>query len=77
VLKNDKGSHGAAILTITSVDSAASGSVTISADGKSLIYTPNAAFSGTDTFTYTITDDLGSTDSAIVVVTVGAPGGKK
>jgi len=77
VLKNDKGSHGAAILTITSVDSAASGSVTISADGKSLMYTPNAAFSGTDTFTYTITDDLGSTDSAIVVVTVGAAGGKK
>jgi Bacterial Ig domain len=51
--------------------------VTISGDGRSLIYTPNAGFSGTDSFIYTVTDDLGGTDTATVVVDVSAPKVKK
>ena len=38
-------------------------------------YTPNAAFTGTDTFTYQIDDGNGGTDTATVTVTVSAPNG--
>ncbi|MCP4327244.1 MAG: type I secretion C-terminal target domain-containing protein, partial [Alphaproteobacteria bacterium] len=45
------------------------GSVNVASDG-SFTYVPSADFNGTDTFTYTITDDTGLTDSALVTVTV-------
>ena len=46
------------------------GSVTFSNDG-SFVYTPNADFNGTDSFTYFATDGL-STDTATVTITVTA-----
>ena len=56
-------------LTITSVtQSAHGGAVAIS--GSSVSYTPPTGFAGSDTFTYTIQDTDGLTDTAIVTVTV-------
>jgi VCBS repeat-containing protein len=47
------------------------GTVTISAAGNRLVYTPDPAFSGEETFTYTMTDTRRS-DTARVVVRVSA-----
>jgi uncharacterized repeat protein (TIGR01451 family) len=48
----------------------ANGSVTLSSDG-SFTYTPNAAFRGpTDTFTYTLGNTTGKTDTATVTISV-------
>jgi len=65
------------LLTITSVQSrtAQEGSVTKAADGSSLTYTPpSAAFTGQDSFTYTIGDGRGGASSAqVTVYVVGMP----
>jgi VCBS repeat-containing protein len=63
---------------ITSVTSAAHGTVTINDNGTSgntaddfVVYTPNAGYSGSDSFTYTVTSG-GVTETATVNVTVNA-----
>ncbi len=48
------------------------GTVLISGDGGSLIYTPAVGFDGVDTFTYTVSDGNGGTDQANVTVEVKA-----
>ena len=55
---------------LTSVTQGANGSVSFLADGT-VTYTPNANFSGTDSFTYTITSG-GVSETATVTVTVNA-----
>lgn len=51
----------------------AKGSVTIDQEAGTLVYTPNANETGTDTFTYTIADSEGSTsESGSVTVNIGA-----
>ncbi|MCP4540748.1 MAG: tandem-95 repeat protein [Chloroflexi bacterium] len=57
-------------LTISAVGQGADGSVAITNGGADLSYTPDADFYGTDTFTYTIGDSHGGTDTATVTVTV-------
>ena len=47
----------------------AHGAVTVNGDG-SYSYTPAPGFSGTDTFHYTVTDNLGRTATATVTITV-------
>jgi cyclophilin family peptidyl-prolyl cis-trans isomerase len=72
VLDNDEvfpGSTGE--LTITDVDDATNGTVTIASDGKSLIYKPNADFFGQEQFIYYVSDGTG-TDQAQVTVDVSA-----
>ncbi|MEN9502910.1 MAG: hypothetical protein RI964_2195 [Pseudomonadota bacterium] len=69
VLANDTDANGDT-LSIDSYTQGTSGSVTLNA-GK-LIYTPNAGFTGTDTFTYIVSDGTDVT-SATVTVTVAAP----
>ncbi len=59
-------------LTVTGVTQGANGSVVIDALTGNPIYTPNAGFSGSDTFTYTVDDDHGGTATATVTVTVNA-----
>lgn len=54
VLGNDHDADGDAL--ITTVTQGAHGSVAIAMDGKSVTYTPDANFWGTDPFTYTATD---------------------
>jgi len=65
VLENDTDANGNT-LTISATTNGAHGAVSIS--GNSVIYTANATFTGTDTFTYTITDGLDGTDTAEVKV---------
>ena len=67
VLANDSDPDGDA-LTIQSYGQGSNGSVTES--GGVLTYTPAANFYGSDSFSYTINDGNGNTDSATVLVTI-------
>ena len=59
------------VLTIVSVSNvSANATVTVSADGKHINYTPAAGFTGSDTFTYTMKDPDGATAQSTVSVTV-------
>ncbi len=69
VLSNDSDADGDT-LTIESFTQGTHGSVVIS--GSNLVYTPSANFNGSDSFTYTINDGTGLTDTATVSVTVTA-----
>ncbi len=75
VLNNDINVDTGETLTITAVTQppAGKGTVAISADGKTLIYTsPSATFEETFAFTYTISDGNSLTDTATVNVTAQA-----
>jgi len=67
VLGNDTDAD-ADTLTVSGVTQGVHGSVTN--NGSSVSYTPNANFFGTDSFTYTVSDGNGGTDSATVTMTV-------
>jgi uncharacterized protein (TIGR03382 family) len=73
VLANDTDVDGDT-LTVTAVTQPATGgTVAIATNGTGLVFTPVAGFTGTATFTYTVSDGKGGTD--IVDVTVNlAPG---
>ena len=79
VLDNDTSAPDPAeVLTVTSVTSTAEGgTVQIVNSGSSLTYAPPAGFSGEDSFTYTITDEDGLTDDAVVTLSITdyLPGG--
>jgi len=70
VLANDTTEpDGVEVLTITSVSSTnQGGSVNVASDNQSLLYTPPANFSGTDTFTYTMTDGMPNSEATAVVI---------
>ncbi|WP_203653028.1 CshA/CshB family fibrillar adhesin-related protein [Demequina activiva] len=63
------GNDAGTLLDVVSVSDAANGAATVNGDGT-VTYTPDAGFSGTDTFTYTVRDDKGQEVSATVTVTV-------
>jgi hypothetical protein len=65
VLTNDVGTN----LTVTANTAPASGTLVINADG-SYTYTPTGSFTGTVTSTYTVRDDAGQTDTAVLTITV-------
>jgi large repetitive protein len=72
VLSNDTDVDGNT-LTITAITQPTSGNgtVAISSDSRSLLYTPpTATFTGTVTFTYTVSDGNGATDVATVTLSV-------
>ncbi|UTJ07929.1 tandem-95 repeat protein [Arcobacter roscoffensis] len=56
-------------LTVTSVTQPTNGTVSINSDGT-IKYTPNSEYIGNDSFTYTISDGNGGTDTATVTLTV-------
>ncbi len=58
-------------LTTSAVTQGTNGSVTINAD-NTLSYSPKSNFCGTDSFTYTVSDGKGGTDTATVNVMVKA-----
>ncbi|MHB1186376.1 retention module-containing protein [Thiobacillus sp.] len=68
VLGNDSDPDGDAFL-LWGYTQSANGTVTTDVGGN-LVYTPNADWSGTDTFTYTIRDSNGGIDTASVSVAV-------
>lgn len=72
VLDNDSAANGGT-LTIISVSKPQFGTATT--DGKSVTYTPNANFTGTDTFSYVISDGKGGISTGSVAITVNDPGG--
>ncbi|WP_146591644.1 Ig-like domain-containing protein [Puniceibacterium confluentis] len=74
VLFNDSDPDGDPF-TITSL-TAANGTVTDNGDGT-VAYTPNDGFLGDDTVSYTITDDGGLSDSAVLIVTVANDDGNQ
>ena len=57
-------------LTVTAVTQGAHGSVAITNGGADVSYTPNADFFGSDSFTYSVSDGHGGTDTATVNITV-------
>jgi len=61
---------GVFVFTVTSVTQPANGAVVLNGNGT-VTYTPvDSAFTGVDTFTYTIDNGSGLTDSAIVTVSI-------
>ncbi len=71
---NDTDADGTIDVTSTALGGtpAANGNVVFNGDGTAT-YTPNAAFSGVDTFTYTVLDNTGAiSNEATVTVTVNA-----
>ena len=73
VLKNDVDPEGDTF-KVTGVTQGSKGIVEIGINGANVLYTPDPNFIGTDTFTYTITDSTGATDSATVTVVVADVG---
>jgi hypothetical protein len=78
VLANDRDGDGD-ILALDAFTQGASGSVSRNANNTpdnraddTLTYTPKAGFTGPDSFTYTVSDDNGGSDTATVTVNVGA-----
>ncbi len=67
VLANDTDVDGDT-LTVASVTDPAHGTAVKS--GSGVLYTPNAGYDGADSFTYTVSDGNGGTDTATVSVTV-------
>jgi hypothetical protein len=72
VLANDSDPDGNP-LTISAVGQAQNGTATT--QGSGIQYLPRAGFTGTDTFTYTISDGQGGSASATVTVVVDAGSG--
>jgi subtilisin family serine protease len=72
VLSNDTDADND-ILVVSEVSNGANGIVTISADSKSVIYTPNPNFTGMETFTYKASDGTANSNSATVTVNVVSP----
>ncbi|WP_457592166.1 Ig-like domain-containing protein [Hydrogenimonas sp.] len=70
VLANDSDPDGDT-LTIVSLTQPAHGSASIS--GGTIVYTPQSGFSGTDTFSYTVGDGNGGSDTAQVTVRINQP----
>ena len=69
-LDNDSDPDGDA-LDVTSTTQGAHGVVTLDTDNDTLLYTPDTGYEGADSFTYTIADGNGGTDTATVNVWVG------
>lgn len=72
VLANDSAANGGT-LTITSVSTPQFG--TASTNGQTITYTPNADFTGSDSFSYVISDGRGGSATGSVTVVVGEGGG--
>ena len=66
---NDTDPYGFA-LTVSAVSSPTSGTATINSGGTAITYTPNSGFTGTDTFTYTISDGHGGFATMTITMTV-------
>jgi VCBS repeat-containing protein len=71
VLSNDSpAANGNRMLTVVSVTQPAHGTAAVAPNGRGVLYTPAAGFTGTDTFGYTLNDGNGGPASSTVTVTV-------
>ena len=71
LLTNDSDIDGDTF-TLTSNTNPSNGTLVVNSDGT-FTYTPNVGFFGADTFEYTITDEHGCEDTAIVTITTNQP----
>ena len=71
VLGNDSDVDDGDMLMLSSVGPASNGTTEANSDGT-VTYIPNAGFTGTDSFSYTVIDGNGGSDMATVSVTVSA-----
>ena len=69
-LSNDTDANPGDTLTVTAVSDPPHGTATITGGGANVSYTPDANYNGADSFTYTISDGHGGTDTATVSITV-------
>jgi len=73
-LSNDRSGNGSNdpgdSISISAIATGASHGTATRVNGTTLRYTPNAGYSGPDSFTYRITDSIGATATATVTVTV-------
>lgn len=69
VLKNDFDPQGEELTVNQIISLPSNGSVLINTD-KTITYTPDLGFFGTDLFSYEVIDESGGTDTALVTVTV-------
>ena len=69
VLTNDSDPNNDPIVITEISRKPENGTVSFTPEGQ-VIYTPDQGFTGTDTFEYTIADDKGATDTAVVTITV-------
>jgi len=67
----DSDPDGDAIGIVAETIVTANGSVVIAANGD-FTYTPNAGYIGADSFTYTLQDSFGATDTALASITINA-----
>ena len=65
VLGNDTDADGDD-LTVTLATSPTNGTATVNSDGTVTYIPTNATVAGSDSFTYTVTDEVGNTDTATV-----------
>lgn len=70
VLLNDFEPDGDS-MTVTIASGPAHGTVSLNTNG-SFVYTPGATFENSDSFTYSVSDGLGGTDSATVTITAAS-----
>ncbi len=70
VLSNDSDRDGDTLI-VTATGPAAHGSVSIQADGT-VLYSPTPNYNGSDSFTYTIDDRHGGSDTATVTISIAA-----
>ena len=78
VLGNDRGLDGALNpATLSVVDGPAKGLVTLDAGAGVFRYTPDEAFDGTDTFTYTVQDEGGQVSVPATVTVTDQPGNNR
>jgi hypothetical protein len=68
LLANDADANG---VTLASVGNASHGTVAVNADGT-VTYTPDAGYTGSDSFSYSVLDAAGLAANAVAQVTVGA-----
>ncbi len=69
VLANDSDPDAGDVLSVTSAGPAGNGTVAVNPN-NTITYTPSTGFVGNDSFSYTISDGQGGTDTATVSVTV-------
>src|SRR5690606_30867222 len=61
--------------TITAVSGATNGTVALNSQTGQITFTPNSGYIGSASFSYTVSDGNGGTDSATVSLNENAPGG--
>ncbi len=72
LLANDSDSDTGAVLSIANIAVNPAAGTLVDNGNDTYTYTPNANFHGSDAFTYTLTDEVGATTTAVANITVNS-----